>query len=82
MIYIFALIIGLTGIHVSATFARPLVYASIELSFSGIGLYHTTRSVLEHRGSIAAERPESIPRGSKARKKFESMKVKVTKVCS
>ena len=56
------------------------MYASIGIIIlAGIGLYHTTRSVLEHRGSIAAERPESIPRGSKARKKFESMKVKGNK---
>jgi dolichyl-diphosphooligosaccharide---protein glycosyltransferase len=80
MMYIFALIIGLTGIYVSATFARLLVYASIGIIIlAGIGLYHTTRSVLEHHGSTAAERSESIPRGSKARKKFESMKVKSNK---
>jgi dolichyl-diphosphooligosaccharide---protein glycosyltransferase len=80
MMYIFALIIGLTGLYVSATFARLLVYASIGIIIlAGIGLYHTTRSVLEHRGSTAAERSESIPRGSKARKKFESMKVKSNK---
>ena len=80
MMYIFALIIGLTGLYVSATFARLLVYASIGIIIlAGIGLYHTTLSVLEHRGSTAAERSESIPRGSKARKKFESMKVKSNK---
>jgi dolichyl-diphosphooligosaccharide---protein glycosyltransferase len=80
MMYIFALIIGLTGLYVSATFARLLVYASIGIIIlAGIGLYHTTLSVLEHRGSAAAERSESIPRGSKARKKFESMKVKSNK---
>jgi dolichyl-diphosphooligosaccharide---protein glycosyltransferase len=78
--YIFALIIGLTGLYVSATFARLLVYASIGIIIlAGIGLYHTTLSVLEHRGSAAAERSESIPRGSKARKKFESMKEKSNK---
>jgi dolichyl-diphosphooligosaccharide--protein glycosyltransferase len=80
MMYIFALIIGLTGLYVSATFARLLVYASIGIIIlAGIGLYHTTLSVLEHRGSTAAERSESIPRGSKARKKFESMKIKSNK---
>ena len=56
MMHIFALIIGLTGLYVSATFARLLVYASIGIIIlAGIGLYHTTRSVLEHRGSIAGE---------------------------
>jgi dolichyl-diphosphooligosaccharide--protein glycosyltransferase len=80
LMYIFALIIGLTGLYVSATFARLLVYASIGIIIlAGIGLYHTTLSVLEHRGSTVAERSESIPRGSKARKKFESMKVKSNK---
>jgi dolichyl-diphosphooligosaccharide--protein glycosyltransferase len=78
--YIFALIIGLTGLYVSATFARLLVYASIGvIILAGIGLYHTTRSVLEYRESNTSERLESVPRGSKAKKKLESMKVKSNK---
>src|SRR5919109_189210 len=75
--YIFALIVGLSGLWVSATFARLLVYASIGIIIlAGIGLYQTTRSVLENRESNISEKTARIPRGSKARKKFESMKVK------
>jgi dolichyl-diphosphooligosaccharide--protein glycosyltransferase len=78
--YIFALIIGLSGLYVSATFARLLVYASIGIIIlAGIGLYQTTRSVLEYRESNISEKTAPIPRGSKARKKLESMKVKSNK---
>jgi dolichyl-diphosphooligosaccharide--protein glycosyltransferase len=77
---IFALIIGLTGLYVSATFARLLVYASIGIIIlAGIGLYHTTRSVLQYRESSILEKPATIPKGSKAKKKFESMKAKSSK---
>ncbi len=78
--YIFALIIGFTGLYVSATFARLLVYASIGIIIlAAIGLYYTTRSVLEYRQSDLSEKTASVPRGSKARKKLESMKVKSNK---
>jgi dolichyl-diphosphooligosaccharide--protein glycosyltransferase len=47
---IFALIIGLTGVYVSGTFARLLVFASIGIIvLAGLGLYEVTRSVLAHR---------------------------------
>ena len=47
---IFALIIGLTGVYVSATFARLLVYASIGIIvLAGLGLYEVTRSILKQR---------------------------------
>ena len=75
--YIFALIVGLSGLYVSATFARLLVYASIGvIILAGIGLYQTTRSVLESRESNISEKTAPLPKGSKARKKLESMKVK------
>ncbi len=51
---IFALIIGLTGVYVSATFARLLVFASIGIIvLAGIGLYEITRSVLAYREATA-----------------------------
>lgn len=47
---VFALIIGITGAYVSATFARLLVFASIGvIVLASIGLYEITRSILEHR---------------------------------
>lgn len=77
---VFALIIGLTGLYVSATFARLLVYASIGIIIlAGLGLYYTTRSVVEYRGPGTSEKPMASPRGSKAKKKFETMKVKSNK---
>ena len=45
---IFALIIGLTGVYVSATFARLLVFASIGIIvLAGLGIYEVTRSIME-----------------------------------
>jgi dolichyl-diphosphooligosaccharide--protein glycosyltransferase len=77
---IFALIIGLTGLYVSATFARLLVYASIGIIIlAGLGLYYTTRSVLEYREASMTERSSLSPKGSKARKKLETMNVKSSK---
>jgi dolichyl-diphosphooligosaccharide--protein glycosyltransferase len=77
---IFALIIGLTGLYVSATFARLLVYASIgTIILAGLGLYYTTRSVLEYREASITERSSVSPKGSKARKKLETMNVKSSK---
>jgi dolichyl-diphosphooligosaccharide---protein glycosyltransferase len=47
---IFALIIGLTGLYVSATFARLMVYSSIAIVIlTSIGLYELTRSILQNR---------------------------------
>lgn len=52
---IFALIIGLTGVYVSATFARLLVFASIGIIvLAGLGLYEVTRSILAYREATAA----------------------------
>ena len=53
---IFALIIGLTGVYVSATFARLLVFASIGIIvLAGLGLYEVTRSVLAYRAEASAK---------------------------
>ncbi|HEU5460955.1 MAG TPA: DUF6541 family protein [Nitrososphaeraceae archaeon] len=47
---IFALIIGITGLYVSATFARLMVYSSIAIVIlASIGLYELTRSILQNR---------------------------------
>ncbi len=57
---IFALIIGLTGVYVSATFARLLVFASIGIIvLAGLGLYEVTRSMLAYREATAQTSPAS-----------------------
>ena len=44
---IFALLIGITGVYVSATFARLLVFASVGIIvLAGIGLFEVTRSIM------------------------------------
>lgn len=59
---IFALIIGFTGIYLSATFARLLVFASLSITIlSSIGIYEVIRSI------------SSIRRGAE-RKIYESNK--------
>jgi dolichyl-diphosphooligosaccharide--protein glycosyltransferase len=52
---VFALIIGFTGVYVSATFARLLVFASVGIIvLASLGLYEITRSILEHRDAHAS----------------------------
>src|SRR6185295_10051375 len=47
---IFALIIGITAVYVSATFARLLVFSSIGIILlAGIGLYEITRTVINYK---------------------------------
>ncbi|MGB8022863.1 MAG: STT3 domain-containing protein [Nitrososphaeraceae archaeon] len=68
---VFALIIGLTAVYVSATFARLLVFASIGIIvLAGLGIYEVTRSVLESRESSAAT-STSPKAGKKAKRRFE-----------
>jgi dolichyl-diphosphooligosaccharide---protein glycosyltransferase len=51
---IFALLIGITGVYVSATFARLLVFASIGIIvLAGLGLYEVTRSIMAYRVATA-----------------------------
>ncbi len=55
-ISIFALIMGLTGVWVSATFARLLVYASVGIIvLAGLGLFEVTRSVMAYREASATQ---------------------------
>ncbi|MFN2435294.1 MAG: peptidylprolyl isomerase, partial [Nitrososphaeraceae archaeon] len=47
---IFALIIGITGVYVSATFARLLVFSSIGIILlAGLGLYEITRTIIHYK---------------------------------
>ena len=49
---IFSLIIGITGVYVSATFARLLVFSSIGIILlSGLGLYEITSSIINYKAS-------------------------------
>jgi dolichyl-diphosphooligosaccharide--protein glycosyltransferase len=51
---IFALLIGITGVYVSATFARLLVFASVGIIvLAGLGLYEVTRSIMAYREAAA-----------------------------
>ncbi len=55
-ISIFALLIGITGLYVSATFARLLVFASFGIIvLAGLGLYEVTRSMMAYRESTATQ---------------------------
>jgi len=49
---IFSLIIGITGVYVSATFARLLVFSSIGIILlASLGLYEITRSIINYKAS-------------------------------
>ncbi|HUG96906.1 MAG TPA: peptidylprolyl isomerase [Nitrososphaera sp.] len=62
---IFALILGITGVYVSATFARLLVFASMGIIvLAGIGLYEVTRSILAYREITAT--PSVAPKATAA----------------
>ena len=63
---IFALLLGITGVYVSATFARLLVFASIGIiALAGIGLYEVTRSILAYRSA------RTTTGSQKSKRKFE-----------
>src|SRR5919202_3885474 len=58
---IFALLLGLTGVYVSATFARLLVFASVGIIIlAGLGLYEVTRSIMAYRETAAAPRTPTL----------------------
>ena len=58
---IFALLLGITGVYVSATFARLLVFASVGIIvLAGLGLYEVTRSIMAYRETAAT--PTTAPR--------------------
>jgi dolichyl-diphosphooligosaccharide--protein glycosyltransferase len=66
---VFALILGLTGIYVSATFARLLVFASIGIIvLAGLGLYEITRFYLDRESSSASAASSSFEASSKSKK--------------
>ena len=72
---IFALLIGITGVYVSATFARLLVFASVGIIvLAGLGLYEVTRSIMAYREAAAtptATGPRSTAATREQRRKME-----------
>ncbi len=76
---VFALILGLTGLYVSATFARLLVFASIGIIvLAGIGIYEITRTYLERESSspsVSSTSSVSYSKSKKAKKNVEGSKV-------
>lgn len=73
---IFGLIIGITGIYVSATFARLLVFASISIIIlSSIGIYYSIKSITSIRKESEILGPTSNPnRGDNRRSNKLRMK--------
>ncbi|MEW6604059.1 MAG: peptidylprolyl isomerase [Thermoproteota archaeon] len=74
---IFALILGITGVYVSATFARLLVFASMGIIvLAGLGLYEVTRSIMAYRESTstpsAAPKPMAATREERRKIEFAS----------
>ncbi|MEW5839625.1 MAG: peptidylprolyl isomerase, partial [Thermoproteota archaeon] len=73
---VFALILGITGVYVSATFARLLVFASVGIIvLAALGLAEITRVIMENRkeassgqkGKKAAQIKSPVSRGSGVR---------------
>ncbi|MRN61543.1 MAG: hypothetical protein FIO03_05765, partial [Nitrosopumilales archaeon] len=66
---VFALLLGITGVYVSATFARLLVFASIGIIvLAGLGLYEITRTYLDRESSSASAASSSFEASSKSKK--------------
>jgi dolichyl-diphosphooligosaccharide--protein glycosyltransferase len=81
---VFALILGLTGVYVSATFARLLVFASMGIIvLAGLGLYEVTRSILAYREisassstASAAARATALTREERRKAEFGSFRTR------
>ena len=66
---VFALLLGITGVYVSATFARLLVFASIGIIvLAGLGLYEITRTYLDRESSLPSAASSSFVATSKSKK--------------
>jgi len=73
---IFALILGLTSIYVSATFARLLVFASIGIIvLAGLGLYEITRTYLNRESASSSASSILTPTKKTRKKVVEGSKV-------
>ena len=72
---IFALIIGLTGLYISATFARLLVFASISIIIlSSIGIYQSIRAISSIRTEAEQTLATSNRNGAKSQRNIKLKK--------
>jgi dolichyl-diphosphooligosaccharide--protein glycosyltransferase len=78
---IFTLILGLTAVYVSATFARLLVFASIGIIvLAGIGIYEVVRVYVNKEATAPSPSTSFVSTSKKARRKIvESSKVVASK---
>jgi dolichyl-diphosphooligosaccharide--protein glycosyltransferase len=73
---IFSLIIGITGVYVSATFARLLVFSSIGIILlASLGLYEVTRSIINYRSSEPTHKKRRRVEGHKTSQMSTSLKI-------
>ena len=73
---IFSLIIGITGVYVSATFARLLVFSSIGIILlASLGLYEVTRSIINYRSSEPTHKKRRRVEGHKTPQMSTSLKI-------
>ncbi|MGN6613936.1 MAG: DUF6541 family protein, partial [Candidatus Nitrosocosmicus sp.] len=64
---IFALIMGLTGIYISATFARLLVFASVSMVIlSSIGIYEVIRSITSIKSNTERKKISSTHKNARS----------------
>lgn len=73
---IFALIIGITGVYVSATFARLLVFSSIGIILlAGLGLYEITRSIINYKAIEPSHKKKRKTEGEKTSQMDRPIKI-------
>ena len=73
---IFSLIIGITGVYVSATFARLLVFSSIGIILlASLGLYEVTRSIINYKASEPTHKKKRRVEGHKTSQMSRSLKI-------
>ena len=73
---IFALIIGITAVYVSATFARLLVFSSIGvILLAGIGLYEITRTIINYKAIEPSHKKKRKAEGEKTSQMDRPIKI-------
>jgi dolichyl-diphosphooligosaccharide--protein glycosyltransferase len=73
---IFSLIIGITAVYVSATFARLLVFSSIGIILlASLGLYEVTRSIINYEASEPTHKKRRRVEGHKTSQMSRSLKI-------
>ena len=73
---IFALIIGITAVYVSATFARLLVFSSIGIILlAGLGLYEITRTIMNYKAIEPSHKKKRKAEGEKTSQMDRPIKI-------